>query len=95
MPRLTAIPASLATKVEVDFRKLMMKRLVHTGSTLRPRSIAEKSAIARDLKKHVWPLIESGKVKPLIDHVFTLNEASTAHALMEKSTHIGKIMLTV
>ena len=81
-------------KVELDLRPLMMKRLVHTGSTLRPRSAAEKAVIAQALHARVWPLLESGRCKPVIDLVFPLGEASKAHERMESSQHIGKIVLT-
>lgn len=79
----------------VNFSRLMVKRLTHTGSTLRPRSVEFKSAIAENLKTKVWPLIESGKVKPLMDSTFPLAEAAAAHQRMESSGHIGKIVLTV
>lgn len=80
---------------EVNFLPVMLKRLTLTGSTLRPRSIEEKASIAAALRAKVWPLIEAGRVKPQIDSVFPLAEAAKAHALMEKSSHIGKIVLTV
>jgi NADPH2:quinone reductase len=80
-------------KVLVDFRLLMMKRLTHTGSTLRPRTFKEKREIARSLYKNVWELLESKAVKPLIEVVLPLEEAAKAHQLMEESQHIGKIML--
>ncbi|MDJ0932419.1 NAD(P)H-quinone oxidoreductase [Breoghania sp.] len=79
----------------VNFSMLMAKRLTHTGSTLRPRDPAFKAAIAAALEEKVWPLIEAGKVKPVMDSTFTLAEASKAHARMESSGHIGKIVLTV
>ncbi|MBV1703854.1 MAG: NAD(P)H-quinone oxidoreductase [Hyphomicrobiales bacterium] len=82
-------------KAEVDLRPLMMKRLVHTGSTLRPRTIAEKAAIARALEEKVWPLLSAGRCKPPIDSVFPLDEASRAHARMESGAHFGKIALAV
>ena len=74
---------------------VMLKRLTLTGSTLRPRSIEEKAALASALEAKVWPLIEAGRVKPLIDNVFPLARAADAHALMEKSSHIGKIVLEI
>jgi NADPH2:quinone reductase len=80
-------------KATVDFRRLMLKRLTHTGSTLRARSVADKAAIARAVEDRVLPLIAAGKVKPLIDSTFPLREAAAAHAKMEASTHIGKIVL--
>jgi NADPH2:quinone reductase len=82
-------------KAEVDFRLLMMKRLTHTGSTLRPRSLAEKAAIARELEASVWPLIEAGTVKPVMFRSFPLAQAEQAHRLMESNAHIGKIVLDV
>jgi NADPH:quinone reductase-like Zn-dependent oxidoreductase len=72
----------------------MRRRLTLTGSTLRPRSVAEKGAIAAALHSQVWPLIEAGKVKPVIHATFPLAEAAAAHRLMESSAHIGKIVLT-
>lgn len=80
-------------KAEVDFRRLMMKRLTHTGSTLRPRTIAEKAAIAAELHEKVWPLLESGACRPVMFRTFPLAEAAAAHALMESNSHIGKIVL--
>ncbi len=82
-------------KVEVDFTRLMIKRLTHTGSTMRPQSVDAKARIAEGLKDEVWPLIEAGKVKPVIHSTFPLVEAAAAHALMETSDHIGKIVLCV
>lgn len=79
----------------VNFSRLMVKRLTHTGSTLRPRSNAFKSAIAENLKAKVWPLLEAGKIKPVMDLEFPLAEAPEAHRRMESSEHIGKIVLTV
>lgn len=79
----------------VNFGRLMMKRLVHTGSTLRPRDNAFKAAIAQNLKEKVWPLIEAGKIGPVMDSTFPLLEAAEAHRRMESSGHIGKIMLEV
>jgi NADPH2:quinone reductase len=93
--RLLQIAFLQPSKVEVDWVSLMVKRLTFTGSTLRPRSALDKAQIANDLYAHVWPLLEAGKVAPVIHQVFNLNEAAAAHALMESSQHIGKIMLTV
>jgi NADPH2:quinone reductase len=73
----------------------MMKRLTITGSTLRPQSDLAKSRIAQDLRQAVWPLIAAGKVKPVMDSTFDLADAADAHARMESSGHIGKIVLTV
>ena len=80
---------------EVSIRSIMLKRLTLTGSTLRPRPVEFKAAIAAGLKEQVWPLLESGQVKPIIHTVLPLREASAGHQLMESSQHIGKIMLRV
>lgn len=80
---------------EVNFAPVMMKRLVLTGSTLRARSTNFKTAIADQLERLVWPLIEEGGVKPVVDHIFPLEEASKAHARMESGVHMGKIVLTI
>ncbi|MGI9384532.1 MAG: NAD(P)H-quinone oxidoreductase [Methyloligellaceae bacterium] len=81
-------------RAEVDFTRLMLKRLTFTGSTLRARPLAVKGAIAEALAKRIWPLLEAGKVKPVIDATFPLADASEAHRHMESSAHIGKIVLT-
>ncbi len=93
--RIVNIAFMRGAKVEVNFMPLMLKRLTLTGSTLRSQSIERKGEIARHLKKTVWPLIEAGRVKPVIYKVFPLSEARTAHELMESNAHIGKIMLSV
>ena len=80
---------------KVDLRPIMLKRLIVTGSTMRPRTTAEKGALAADLEAKVWPLLARGECGPVIHKTFPLREAATAHALMESSTHLGKIMLTV
>ena len=80
-------------KAEVNFTRLMLKRLNLTGSTLRARPIEVKGGIARALEEKVWPLIEAGKVKPVMDQTFPLEKAADAHARMESSAHIGKIVL--
>ncbi len=80
---------------EVSIRSIMLKRLVITGSTLRPRPVEFKAAIAAGLKQQVWPLLESGQVKPIIHTVLPLSKANEGHRLMESSRHIGKIMLRV
>jgi len=74
---------------------VMRKRLTVTGSTLRPRSPAEKGEIARELLEHVWPLLEKGVVAPVIHKTFPLANAADAHRMMEESTHIGKLVLVV
>ena len=93
--RVVQIATQKGTKVTVDLRRLMLKRLTHTGSTLRARPVADKAAIAGALQAKVWPLLEAGKVRPVIDSTFPLAKASDAHARMETSLHIGKIMLEV
>lgn len=81
-------------RATVNFQRIMLKRLIHTGSTLRARAIEDKAAIARALEAKVLPLLRDGKVKPLMDSVYPLIKASEAHARMESSHHIGKIVLT-
>jgi NADPH:quinone reductase len=92
--RIVNIAFLQGSKAEIDFMPVMLKRLTLTGSTLRIRSVAEKAAIARALETSVWPLIEAGKIAPQIFRTFPLHEAAAAHALMESSAHIGKIVLT-
>jgi len=91
--RLVQIAFLQGSKVTLDLAHLMVRRQTLTGSTLRPRPVADKAAIARNLRDKVWPLIEAGKVRPIIDRTFPLAEAAAAHRLMESSTHIGKILL--
>ncbi|MEP9367500.1 NAD(P)H-quinone oxidoreductase [Xanthobacter sp. VNH20] len=93
--RIVQIAFQDGSKVNIDFMRLMLKRLTHTGSTLRARPVADKEAIANALTQHVIPLIAAGTVRPLIDCTFPLEKASEAHARMDTSAHIGKIMLTV
>ena len=93
--RLVQIAFLQPSKAEVDWVQLMTKRLTYTGSTLRPRSAADKAAMAQALLQQVWPLLAKGTVKPYIYQVFELEQAAQAHALMESSTHIGKIMMKV
>ena len=93
--RIVQIAFLQGPKVTMDLRSLTAKRLVLTGSTLRPRSVAEKGSIARELEERVWPLFETGGIKPVIDSTYPLTAAAEAHARMESSRHIGKIMLTV
>jgi NADPH2:quinone reductase len=78
----------------IDFRRVLGRRLTITGSTLRPRSVEEKGQIAAELRREVWPLLESGKVKPVIYRTFPLGDAAAAHRLMESSEHVGKIVLS-
>jgi putative PIG3 family NAD(P)H quinone oxidoreductase len=82
-------------KATVNFAKLMVKRLRHTGSTLRPRSNADKAAMVRAIEAKVMPLLREGRIKPLMDSTFLLEKAADAHRRMESSEHIGKIVLTV
>jgi putative PIG3 family NAD(P)H quinone oxidoreductase len=91
--RLVQIAFLQGSKVSVDLAHLMVRRQTLTGSTLRPRPVADKAAIALNLRDKVWPLIEAGKVRPVIDRTFPLAEVVAAHRLMESSTHIGKILL--
>ena len=80
---------------DFDMRPISAKRLVMTGSTLRPRTVEQKAAIADSLRERVWPLLSDGKIRPIIDSTYPLSEASKAHARMETSAHVGKIVLTV
>jgi NADPH:quinone reductase len=80
---------------EINFGEVLRRRLVITGSTLRPRPLTFKRHIAQQLRTQVWPLLESGRIKPVIYKTFSLEQAADAHALMETSTHVGKIMLQV
>jgi NADPH:quinone reductase len=91
--RLVQIAFLQPSKVEIDFMPLMLRRLTMTGSTLRARSVALKSEIAEKLRHEVWPMLEAGTVRPFVDTVFPLEQAREAHALMESSRHVGKIML--
>ncbi|MRT27352.1 NAD(P)H-quinone oxidoreductase [Herbaspirillum sp. CAH-3] len=91
--RLVFIAQLGGSKGELDMGQVMRRRLTISGSTLRPRPVAFKAAIAAKLRQHVWPLIEAGKIKPVIHHRFPLEQAAQAHAMMESSAHIGKIML--
>ncbi len=93
--RLVNIAYLKGSKAEVDFILVMLKRLTLTGSTLRIQPNTRKAEIAQALKERVWPLIEAGRIKPVIHAVFPLEKAADAHALMEEGTHIGKIVLEV
>jgi NADPH2:quinone reductase len=93
--RLVQIAFLGGPKVEVNFTQLMTRRLTMTGSTLRPQSDLAKARIAEELRKKVWPLLESGRIAPVMDREFPLSEAAAAHARMESSGHIGKIVLKV
>jgi NADPH2:quinone reductase len=93
--RLVFIASLGGVKAEIDIFEIQRRRLVITGSTLRPRPVEFKGAIARSLREKIWPLIEAGKIKPVVFKTFPLAHASEAHKLMETSTHIGKIVLSV
>ncbi|HTO80824.1 MAG TPA: NAD(P)H-quinone oxidoreductase [Methylomirabilota bacterium] len=93
--RLVQIAFLKGSSTELNLLPLMLKRQTLTGSTLRPRTVAEKGAIARALLANVWPLLESGRVAPVIHATFPLARAADAHRLMESSAHIGKIVLTM
>jgi NADPH2:quinone reductase len=92
--RLVLIAVQGGVKAEIDAGAVLRRRLVITGSTLRPRPVAFKSDIANSLRTKVWPWLESGRVKPVIHQVFPAAEAAAAHALMESNQHIGKLVLT-
>lgn len=91
--RIVQIAFLKGSKVEVDFRRLMLKRLTHTGSTLRSRSISEKAAIAEALEAKVLPLLAQGRCQPVIDSTFALEDVAQAHARMDGGEHVGKIVL--
>tara|TARA_R110002020_G_scaffold316361_8_gene531546 strand:+ start:22929 stop:23909 length:981 start_codon:yes stop_codon:yes gene_type:complete len=91
--RIVQIAFLRGRKAEVDFSLLMMKRLTHTGSTLRARDIAFKARIADELRQHVWPLLNERQVLPVMDSIFPMDQASAAHQRMEDGDHIGKIVL--
>lgn len=92
--RLAIIAVQGGTQSAIDTGLVLRKRLAITGSTLRPRSVAYKTALAHALKARAWPLIEAGRIKPVIHQVFPAAQAAAAHALMESSTHVGKIVLS-
>ncbi len=92
--RLAVIAVQGGTACTLDAGLLLRKRLTLTGSTLRPRSVAYKTVLAQQLRATVWPLIEEGRIKPVIHQVFPAAQAAAAHALMESSTHVGKIVLS-
>ena len=92
--RLVIIAVQGGVKSDFNAGLVLRRRLTITGSTLRPRSVAFKGAIARALREHVWPLLVAGRVRPVIHSTFVVAEAAKAHALMESNQHIGKIVLT-
>ena len=93
--RLVQIAFLRSPKMEFNFLPMMLKRLTLTGSTLRPRTVAQKAVIAEELHSRVWPLLNDGKVKPVMDSTYPLADAAGAHARMESSGHIGKIVLEI
>ena len=93
--RLVEIATLQGVKAELNIQTIMQRRLTITGSTLRARPIADKAAIAQAVHTHVWPLLESGAVKPIVHATFPLRDAAAAHRLMESSAHIGKLVLTL
>ncbi|MDI4656120.1 NAD(P)H-quinone oxidoreductase, partial [Xanthobacter autotrophicus] len=93
--RIVQIAFQQGAKAEVDFMRLMLKRLTHTGSTLRSRPVEEKAALAAAIVEKVFPLIAAGKYRPVMDETFPLANAAAAHARMDASAHVGKIVLTV
>ncbi|MCB1485963.1 MAG: zinc-binding dehydrogenase, partial [Bauldia sp.] len=93
--RIVQIAVQRGAKSEVDVRRLMMKRLWHTGSTLRPQSVAFKARIAATLQEKVWPLFEARKIAPIIGSTYPLARAADAHARMDSGDHVGRIVLTV
>ena len=93
--RLVQIAFLKGPKVELNFAQVMMRRLTLTGSTLRPQSDVAKAAIAAELRTHVWPLLSAGRIGPVMDSSFPIADAASAHARMESSAHIGKIVLEV
>ena len=93
--RIVVIALLGGARADVDLNQVLRRRLTITGSTLRPRPVAFKAAIARELREQAWPLFAQGKIKPVVHAVFPLAQAAEAHALMESSTHVGKIVLQV
>ena len=91
--RLVQIALQRGPKTEMNLLPIMMKRLTVTGSTLRPRTVVHKALIADALRVNVWPLLETGKVRPVVYQRFSIGQASEAHRLMERGTHIGKLIL--
>ena len=93
--RIVQLAFALGAEIQFNFMPIMLKRLIYTGSTLRSRPAAFKTAVAVQLEEHVWPLIEAAKVKTVVNTTFPLARAAEGHHLMESASHIGKIMLEV
>ena len=91
--RIVQIAFQNGSSIEADFLPIMLKRLTYTGSTLRPRTVAEKAAIAYELEQKVWPVLATGKCRPIIHATFPLTDAAKAHQLLESGSHVGKIIL--
>jgi putative PIG3 family NAD(P)H quinone oxidoreductase len=91
--RIVQIGVQAGPARELNLMAMLSKRLTHTGSTMRSRTVEEKAQIAQELEQHVWPLLRHGQIRPVIFKVFPLEQAAAAHALMESGTHIGKIVL--
>jgi NADPH2:quinone reductase len=93
--RLVHIATMRGSEVTLDLRTVMAKRLMITGSTLRPRPLAEKRRLRDGLEEHLWPLVQNGKIRPIVDQVFAMGDVAKAHERMESSLHIGKIVLKI
>lgn len=93
--RLVQIAFLSGPKVALNFAQVMTRRLTITGSTLRPQSVAAKARIAEALEREVWPLLASGRIAPVIDSEFPMDQAAQAHSRMESSQHVGKIVLKI
>ena len=93
--RIVQLAFAAGSKVDVNLMPVMLKRLTYTGSTLRSRPTSQKTAIRDELKDNVWPLFDSGQLKPVVGNILPLTKASEAHAQMESAAHTGKIVLTV
>ena len=91
--RLVHIATTAGAKVELDLRTLMAKRLMITGSTLRSRSVKEKKDLRNGVERNLWPLVQQGKIRPILDSVFSIEDAARAHERMQSSMHIGKVVL--
>lgn len=91
--RLVIIATQGGLKSEINALPIMMKRLTVTGSTLRPRTVEQKSEIAQELREHAWPLLDDGSIKPVIDSIYPMHQVSDAHRRLDSGTHIGKILL--
>ena len=93
--RIVQIAFQNGSKIEADFLPIMLKRLTYTGSTLRPRTVAEKSVIAQELEAKVWPVLAVGKCRPVVHATFALRDAAKAHEMLESGAHVGKIVLVI